>query len=244
MTKARVKKGRPTKRRREKVNPIVNVLRDWAEASGKNESDFLGLDNAPEWVLNAWVECCKIVFPGGLPLDNKWDAESVGILFGRLWGLKNLYAGQVPLGLETQGELAKLEAAARGKPPLANAAAIETDFLTKFKATDEAIPLAASAATSASYKDALSFQKGLARGMEIGPEELATSRTFERHTRTYFVLGLFWRFWSTRRSLTEVYEILCKAVGETRVGSFKTFEKVCRKIGFSVRGRGRPRKSK
>lgn len=128
MTKARGKKGRPTKHGRQKANPILNVLRDWAEAAGENDSDYLGLNNAPEWVLNAWVECWKIVFPGGFPLDNKWDHESVGILFGRLYGLKNLYAGEVPLGPETQGELQKLEAAARSKPPLENAEAIERDF--------------------------------------------------------------------------------------------------------------------
>ena len=213
----------------------------WAEASAKNDSDPLGLNGAPEWVLNAWVECCKVVFPGGLPAADQWDAKAVGEIFGRLYGLQSVLAGEVPLGPETQAAKDKLKAAAKTKPPLKNAKALKTDVLTKLVATHAAIPLATALATSAAYSDALRFQKGLARGLEIKSDELAASRTFERHTRTYLALSLSWRACMNCRSLKHIHEQLCAAVGESRIGNFKTFEKVCQKIGLSVRPRGRPR---
>ena len=244
MPKGKRKKTQATKTKLEKTDWVKDVLGEFAEAAHKNDCDPLSLNDAPEWVLNAWVECCKIVLPGGLPSADKWDAKFLGEFLGRFYGLENLYAGEVPLGPETQAEKEKIEAEAGKISPPKNIKAILKDFETIFAATREAIPLATAAATSASYKDAKSFQKGLARGIEIKPDELATSRTFERHTRTYYVLALFWRFWITCRSLKQVHEILCKGVGESRIGSFKTFEKICKKINFKLRGRGRPKAAK
>ena len=241
MAKAKQKSTRTKKPKSGKPDWVKDVLGKWADAAGKNDCDPFGLDEAPEWVLNAWVECCKIVFPSGLPAPDKWDGKFLGEFFGRFYALENMYAGAVPLGSETQAEKEKVEAAAKKLPPLKNAKALEKDFLTKFKATREAIPLATLAATSASYQDAIDFQKGLARGIKIEPEELATSRTFQRHTRTFYVLALFWRFWVTCKSLREIYGYLCKAVGEQKIGSFKTFEnRIAKKIGLTVRKRGRP----
>jgi hypothetical protein len=176
-----------------------------------------------------------------LPPVEKWDAKFLGEFLGRLYGLQNLYAGAVPLGPETQADKERLEAIAKNNPSVKIPKGFEKDIMTVFQATKAAIPLATEGAASASYQDALNFQKGLARGIEIKPEELATSRTFERHTRTYYVLAVQWRYWSTCRSLRHVHEILCKSVGESRIGSFKTFEKICKKINFKIRGRGRPK---
>jgi hypothetical protein len=244
MVTGKRKKTQATKSKPEKTDWVKDVLGEWAEAAGKNDCDPMGLNDAPEWVLNAWVECCKIVFPGGLPSVEKWDAKFLGEFLGRFYGLENLYAGAVPLGPETRTEKDKIEAIAKNKP-VKIPRGFEKDIITKFKATHEAIPLATAAATSASYDEGLKFQKGLARGMEIKPDELATSRTFERHTRTFFVLALQWRRFSQCRSVGEIHRILCKEIGEAKIGSLKTFEThVAKKIGLKVRGRGRPKAAK
>ncbi len=230
------------KLKKSKSDWVKNVLREWADAAGKNDIDVLGIDEAPEWVLNAWVECIKIVFPRGLPPAEKWDAEFLGEFLGRLYALEKLYGGEVPLGPETQAEMEKIEATVTSNPPLKNIKAIEKDFSTKFQATKGAISMATSAVSSASYKDAISFQKGLARGMEIKPDELATSRTFQRHTRTFLTLAVHWRAFSKCRSVGEIHKILCKGIGENKIGTLKTFEnRVVKKIGLKVRGRGRPK---
>lgn len=238
------KQPRKTRAKAPKGNWVENVLETWADAAGRNNGDPMKLDDAPEWVLNAYVEGLKVIFPGGLPPREKWDAEFVGSFLGRMNGLERLYAGEVPLGPETEADLEKVKSVAEKQPPPKNFQTFWTKFernmKTHFKATREAIPVATAAAGASTYDDAVGFQKGLMRGMEIKPDDLATSHTFQANTRTYWVLALMWRTWVKCKSLREVHRHLCKAVGEQKIGNFKKFEKLCRKIGFRIKGRGRP----
>jgi hypothetical protein len=228
-----------------KRNWVHECLEKWALAAGKNDCDALDLKGAPEWVHNAYAECAKITFPSGLPAVEKWDAEFLGEFLGRFAALERFYAGEVPLGPETQADLEKVKAMTAQQPASDNFRAIEKDLETRFKATNEAIPQATALAVNSTYGENLSFQKGLQRGIEIKPDELATSRTFRRHTRTFWVLALHWRVWVKCRSVGEVYRHLCNAVGEAKIGSFKTFEThVAKKIGLKFRGRGRPKSAK
>jgi hypothetical protein len=225
-----------------KSNWVKDVFRKWAEGAGENDCDPLRIKDAPEWVFNAYVELAKACFPSGWLPAEKWDAEFLGEFLGRYYSLEQLFAGEVPLGPETKGDVEKLEAMIAGQPVPKNLREIEKDFETISTATSEAIPLATAMAAESSYSEALNFQKGLRRGIEIGPEELATSRGFRRHSRTFWVLALYWRHWAKCRSVREVYDHLCKAVGEQKIGSFKTFEiHVAKKIGLKFRGRGRPK---
>lgn len=245
MSVGKRKKTQSKQTKPSKADWVKYVLGEWADEAGKNDCDPLKINDAPEWVLNAYIECAKIVIPGGLPPVEKWDAEFLGVFLGRLNGLERFYAGEVPLGPETQAEVDKVRAMVEGRPLPKNLKAIQKDFETSFDATREAIPIATAMAGASTYADARDFQKGLMRGIEIKPEDMATSRTFQRHTRTFWVLALFWRFWVKCRSVREIWQHLCNAVGERKIGSFKTFEThVAKKIGLKVRGRGRPRTAK
>jgi len=217
------------------------VFKEWADVVEKSDTDLLRINEAPEWVLNAYVECLSVVFPSGMPSPEKWDARFTGEFFGRCYAFEKLFSGEVALGPEITAELNEILARAKAAPKPQNLKLIEKDVAAKFEATRNVLPFASAAATACSYKDAIEFQSGLARGMNIEPEELASSRSLRRHTRTYWVLASMWRVWVKCKSLREVYGYLCQAVGEQRVGSFKTFEKLCKKIGFKLRGRGRPK---
>jgi hypothetical protein len=207
-----------------KTNWVKQAFLKWAVKASKKDCDPLKIKDAPEWVFNAHLECAKIVFPSGLPSAEKWNAEFLGEFLGRYEGLARLFAGEVPLGSETQSDVQKLEAMISGLPTPKNLKAIQKDAETVFNVTQEMIPIATALAGNSSYNDTLYFQKGLLRGIEIKPEELATSRTFRRHTRKFWVLALFWRYWVKCKSVREVYDHLCKMVGEKKIGSFKTFE--------------------
>jgi len=85
------------------------------------------------------------------------------------------------------------------------------------------------------------FQKGLLRGMSLAPDELATGNVFQRHTRTFWVLGTQWQMFVQCGSVGKVHRTLCNAIGETKIGSLKTFERdVAKKIGMKFRRSGRP----
>jgi hypothetical protein len=221
---------------------VKEVFRKWAEAAMENDCDPLGIKDAPEWVFNAYVELAKVCFPSGwLPVE-KWDAEFLGEFLGRYSSLARFFAGEVPLGPETQADMEKLQATIAAQPAAKNFKAVQKDCETIFAAAEAMIPAATAMAGNATYSEARDFQKGLLRGMEIRPEELATSRAMRRHTRTFMLLAVFWRHWAKCRSVREVYDHLCKAVGEQKIGSFKTFEThVAKKIRLKFRGRGRPK---
>jgi len=240
------RKGNNTiKSKKVKSDWVKDAFLDWALASEKNDTDPLRLKDAPEWVFNACAECAKVILPSGLPPVEKWNAEFLGEFLGRFVALEKLLAGEVPLGPETQADLEKLKATAAAQPLPKNSKAIQKDVETRFKATHEAIPLVTAMAGNSSYGDMLDFQRGCMRGIEIKPEELATSRVFRRHTRTFWVLALYWPHWIKCKSVREVYRHLCNAVGERKIGTFKTFEThVAKKIGLKLRGRGRPKSVK
>jgi hypothetical protein len=237
-------KPRKTKSKAPKGNWVEDVLETWADAAGINHEDPMKLDDAPKWVLNAYIEGLKVVFPCGLPPREKWNAEFAGCFLGRMHALERLYAGEVPLGPETEADLERVKSVVEKQAPPKNFNAFwrkfERNMKAHFKATREVIPAATAIAGASTYADTRDFQKGLMRGMEIKPDDLATSRTFQANTRTYWVLALMWRTWVKCKSLREVHRHLCKAVGEQKIGNFKKFEKLCGKIGFKLKGRGRP----
>ena|ERR1700677_544630 len=243
MNKAKGKKA--VKIKKAKSNWVIAVLRDFGAATEKT-ADVLGLRDAPEWVWNAWDEIGNTVVPAGFQPTEKWDADFLGNLLGRLHGIGMILSGEVPLGPETIAELDKLKQKATKRMSPTNRKIVKKDFGTVMQAIQEAIPAATNAAMAAPYKERMAFQKALTKGMEIQPDDLATPRTFRRHTRTFWVLALYWRAWVKCRSVREIYEHLCKAMGEKKIGNYKTFEvHVVQKIGLKVRsGSGRPKAAK
>ncbi|HEV2453542.1 MAG TPA: hypothetical protein VGY98_04740 [Verrucomicrobiae bacterium] len=233
-----------------KPGKIKAALKAWAASSWAAESDVLKLDEAPLWATNALGEAIKIVFPSRrLPAAGEWDMDFVGEFFGRLQAIAKLHLGEIPMGSEVRAEYDKFQqlTALRPESPEKDITQklLAQNFKAWLKAVNGAIPQLMDGALGSSHEDALQFQKGLLRGMSLGPDELTTGKTFQRHTRTFWVLGTYWRFWVNCRSVREVYKHLCNAVGEKRIGSFKTFENhVVKKIGLKVRGRGRPKAAK
>ena len=228
---------------------IKAALKSYVEASDKLDSDPLQLDDAPPWVEKAYAEVVKVVFPGNrIPNADVFDLEIIGEFFGRLQAFGKVYSGEIPLGPEALAECenAKKIMESKMRPPKIKAKVKSSlkDLQVRVGALQASIPGVMNAALESSHEDALKFQKGLLRGMILSQDELVSVNVFERHTRTYFVLAAYWQFWVKCRTLREVYNHLCKAAGEEKIGSFKTFEKVCGKIGFSVGKRGRPSKKK
>jgi len=229
-----------------KPRSIKAVLKAWGDASDRVDSDPLELDSAPVWVEKAWVEVVKVLLPGNrLPADGAWDLELVGELMGRLQAFGRLYAGEIVMGPEVQAEHDRFQSFVDSLPRSPERTAREKmlahDMNARVEAVQESIPVVMKAALASSHDDSVKFQKGLSRGLNLSQDELISVNVFERHTRTFYVLALFWRAWVKCKSLREVYDHLCKAVGEKQIGGFKTFEKrVAGKIGFAIRGRGRP----
>ena len=226
---------------------IKAALKPWINATDAVVFDPVILDGAPAWVEKAWAEAVKIVMPSNrMPLTGYWDMELLGELMGRLQALSKFFCGEIPIEPELQTELEQVENWIASQPQTAETVGKIKEFTQQFCAAmdtvQEGIPHFMTGAMASSHEDTLKFQKGMSRGLNLKSDDLVSANVFERHTRTVLVLAVHWRFWVKCKSLREIYDILCKAVGEQKLGSFKTFEKLCNKIGLKLRGRGRPRK--
>ena len=225
---------------------IKLALKSWFEASDKVDSDPLELNGAPPWVENAWAEVVKVLLPGNrLPTVGEWDMELLGEFMGRLQAFGKLHVGEIPMGPKVQAEndrFQKFEASQPQSPErTAKEKVLARDLRARVAAVQESIPDVMKAAFGSSHADSEKYQRGLARGLKLSPDELITANVFERHTRTFWALANYWRVWVKCKSVREIYNHLCKAVGSKEIGSYKTFEiHVVKKIGLKVRGRGRP----
>ncbi len=122
---------------------------------------------------------------------------------------------------------------------------IAKDLKNKMFALQQNIPKILNAALSSSHEDALKFQKGLLKGMNLEQDELLTANTFQRYTRIFWVLATHWPRWVKCRSVMEVHRILCSELGENNVGSLKTFQnRIAKPIGLKLGKSGRPKKAR
>jgi hypothetical protein len=249
---ANMKTPKPQKIRLIAQNPrkIKAALKSWVDATGKIDSDPLKLDEAPAWVEKAYLEVIKVIMPSKkMPGNGDLPLELLGEFIGRLQAFGKLYGGEIPMGPEQKAELERLEKLAASQPKskerTVRGKMLVEDLQARVEATNQAIPNLIKAALDSSHEDALKFQKGLLRGMNLAPDELTAGRVFQRHTKTYWVLGLMWRSFSKCRSVAEVHRILCQAVGEKQIGSLKHFEsRIAKKIGMKFGRGGRPPKLK
>ena len=153
------------------------------------------------------------------------------------------------MGPETKAEYDLLGKLAASQPQSAERAAREKevarDLQNMVNATTASIPEVMKSDLGSSHEDSLKFQKGLLCGMSLAPDALTSGKTFQRHTRTFWVLGTQWKRFAKCRSVAEVYRILCGDFGEEKIGNFKHFEnRVAGRIGMKFGRSGRPPKSK
>lgn len=90
--------------------------------------------------------------------------------------------------------------------------------------------------------DSAEYHRGLSDGLRgIGqgaPGEKATLAT-----DLYLTLLMWWRFVARFQSVTELHLWLTRVLGRQRVGDKKRIEKICERIGLTLRERGRPREN-
>lgn len=233
-----------------KPQKIKAAIKAWVTSSEKMDCDALNLAGSPAWAENALAEVVKIVLPGRtLPTEGEWDVELLGELVGRQHAFAKLYAGEIPMSTEMKSDLEKIKRQEAALPQTPERKArkkrVGNDFSNLVQANNQAIPQLMTAVMESSHEDSLKFQQGLSHGLNLVAEELNSGRIKQRHTQTFWELGINWRKYHECRSVAEVYRKLCQKYGEKQIGSQKHFEeRVAKKIGMSFGPAGRPSKGK
>jgi len=233
-----------------KPGKIKAAIKAWVASAEKTDCDALNLEGSPAWAEKALAEAVKIVLPGkSLPTEGEWDVELLGELVGRQHAFGKLYVGELPMSQEMQADYDKIKKHAASLPQTPERAAqdklVAKDFQNLVNANDQAISQLMAAVLDSSHEDALKFQKGLMRGMNLIADELDAGKIKQRHTQTFWELGLNWRNYHQCRSVAEVHRKLCEKYGEDKIGSLKHFEtRIAKKIGMKFGKSGRPSKLK
>jgi hypothetical protein len=212
-------------------------------------AELLLPDSAPAWVVNIYVELCKLSYPRNVlsKAKGKWTSADLGALLGRHYALGKLVKGEVPLGPKTEAELtsAPVPLQVQAKVDVAVAGMFEQALDSQIPASQKLLLEAVALAAEQPYPEALAFFKGLARGAEIKPDEFASAYTLTRTHRIYAGLLVLWpamgAYPDKFPSIAAVYRLFLQRIPEKDLGDFKSFEQACRKIGLKLRGRGRPK---
>lgn len=186
----------------------------------------------PDWVANAGREIAKTFFPvAQLKSDGEMSPRILGGILGHQIAAVNALC-------ET---LQDPEPAAKGiahalQPKGGFPDTFAESFAGYFEHMAEVMKRACAGAIEADYAECAEFFSAFADGMKQTPNEL--ERT---NTRIILTLLIGWRTFVQFPSIRAVHEAFCKGMGVRLVGNLKRFEKMCQRIGFKVRGKGRPK---
>lgn len=90
--------------------------------------------------------------------------------------------------------------------------------------------------------DSAEYHRGLSDGLRgIGQGAPGEKETLA--TDLYLTMLMWWRFVARFHSVTELHLWLTRVLGSQRVGDKKRIEKICERIGLTLRERGRPREN-
>lgn len=210
------------------------------------------LQDAPPWVEKAG----DILFQALMPPVASDEAASIpariGAVLGRVDGLDALLSGeqQLPIPPEVKAEWDKAEEQLKKTkfPPQFAKAMAQNErkleawwpqrpkrrrILAQVKATVARAPFAESVA----------FDQAEAMARTL-PMDWFSGDWITRDVRLCWLLLIMWRIWERFPSVTALHAYFSRTLKPGQAGDLKSFQKLCRKIGFRLRGRGRPRKQK
>lgn len=99
------------------------------------------------------------------------------------------------------------------------------------------------AAAVAPYELTQEFRNAYAQAHRL-PADWVSGDALSREAKLAFLFAALWWLFELLPSVTALHRCLSNVPGIFAIGDLKSFHRLCRKIGFRLRGRGRPRKQK
>jgi hypothetical protein len=187
----------------------------------------------PAWAAKAYREILKTVNPTAQLRD---ELEVTPRMLGGVLG-HQIAAWNEMMSVAGQSEAAAKLVGVMLMPPKEHLEAYPKTFATYVDGLVDAMKRTCGRAIESDYAECVEFFDAFARGMKTRPSE--TTRT---NTTLLFLLAVLWKQAEACSSIREVHTWLCKLLPPQMVGDLKRIEKLCQRIGFRVRGKGRPSK--
>ena len=191
-------------------------------------------DEWPEWVANALREVMKTMMPVAQLRDGmKTTPRMLGGILGHQIAAWNEMGAMVSQSDTSQKAAAAMLIPATGFPQ--NYAEMLIGFGNNLTETMKRI---CGLAIEADYAECVEFFEAFTRGMKTAPSTLLRT-----NTGILLVMAVLWKKVESFESVRELHGWLSSVMSPQLVGSLKRIEKMCQRIGFRVRGKGRPKKA-
>lgn len=234
--------------------PVADGLRRQLEALEWVSPDILqhGTRQPPAWVERAGELVLQAAMPA-VVFDRKAPPTvRLGAALGRLNAADAWLNGELTLPIsptvEAQCDMA-LENLERIKLPPAQARAAQR-MVKKLEACLAgrprrrlAIARIVGTIARAPYAQSREFQHAYDRANQL-PGDWLAGAWMSREAKLCVLLAWSWPAWQTAPSVSQLHRFFVRTFTPALVGDLKSFYRLCRKIGFRLRGRGRPRKKK
>jgi len=206
------------------------------------------LPDIPSWVREANIKLDRTLFaPVTTTFDElKLTPYRAGYAMGLLrWSMKSLQP-DIPPALNTILKRARISTRTRRKiGKRFEVFLLKGGFITRAELRrSQFIPARAlryeANATKLPLHELAEFHDGMAAGLRgVGPKSPGDKS--DPATEIHQILVTWWRLVVRLKSVTELHAWLVRLLGEPKVGDKKRVEKICERIGLTLREPGRPK---
>jgi len=208
--------------------------------------------NYPQWVVNVAAEVLKVGMPTvglreGLKLDARVAGAFMGSQYARLCSLSELFKEP---NSEEKRTIERIEAWVEKLPEAQRLefrereTAINLFFEVLFTGWMERFLLllkrAFGSAVEESMEDASAFTGAFHTALKQARKTSRETTAF----KVYFWMFMHWRYIQTFESIRQLQKFLGVYLTANELGNLKRLEKICERIGLTLRPPGRPKGSK
>jgi hypothetical protein len=232
----------------ETIKMWLDSMRDWFAFASKDDDEVIVVDGlAPDW-----VRVCAKRIDGSLfaPVnavlgEGKLTPYRLGYALGLMkWGSKSMHSKPPP---EVKLAVKGIRLSRKARRQLVRMC--EDFFISVQIAVRKKGRLQFSGQPEMQYAERLAkkytgldeseFHRGLSDGLRGVGKDTPGDRSTNA-TDVYLMLVIWWRFIVRLPSVTQLHVLITKCLGPARAGERKRVEKICERIGLTLREVGRP----
>jgi hypothetical protein len=200
----------------------------------------------PQWVLNVEREFSLVMLPSAKLKDPgiKMTPKRMGALLGHMCEMAVWFMEWLGAQIEKPDEpkTASAPTEALTEEQYESGLKILGSLRDWYLAMRRLAKRALCSCVDQSYEDMTNFLLGYADGFSRKPKTLQVGNIGNPTFEIYVFMLMYWQLIDQLNSVRQFHEVLVKVMGASRVGDQKRVEKICQRIGLTLRKVGRPKK--
>jgi len=204
-------------------------------------SKFLPEGDYPQWIERVEMELGLVMYPD---VKIKEGLELTAKRLGGLLGHECAYAVWMMQWICQQVDSAEATETATEaeREQMRQGMALINSLDKWYSALRRLAKRALCSSVDQTFEDMSDFLLGYSSAFARKPKKYKSGDIGNTNFEIYIFLIINWRMVVTLKSVSELYQVLRKVMGEHRTGDLKRIEKICQRIGLHFAKPGRPKK--